>query len=299
MIELEKGFLTGSYPPLVTPFRDGDVDYDRYARLVEFQVEHGSHGIVVCGTTGEPGVLTTEERERLLETAVDAAAGRLPVVAATGSQSFVETARLTEHASRASADAVLVVTPYYSRPPQRGLVTYFTRLAERCDLPMLLYHIPGRAAVSVELATIEQIAEAVPHFVGMKHAATDLGLVSDCIDLFGAGFRIFVGLEELSLPMMALGACGMVNAVGNVAPAKVVGLADAMREGDLQAARRLHYELLPLNRAVFWDTNPIPIKYLMRRLGLLEVNEHRLPMVPSTPELEEQLDKLAIEARLG
>lgn len=298
MIALDAGFLRGSYPPLVTPFRDGDVDLDTYAALVHRQVEEGSQGVVVCGTTGEPSTLTVDERERLLEVAVDAADGRVPLLAASGSQSHAETVRLTRHAEKAGAAAVLVVTPYFLRPPQRGLVAYFTELAAQTDLPLLLYHIPGRAGVSVDAETLEAIAEAAPSFVGMKHASTDLALVSDARARLGPDFRVLVGLEELSLPMMALGASGMVNAVGNVAPRKVAALGHAMNGGNLAEARRLHDELLALNRAVFWDTNPIPIKYLMRRMGLLATNEHRLPMVPASRDLEARLDRLAEEVGL-
>lgn len=292
MIGLEHDLLRGSYPPLVTPFRNGDVDLDAYTGMIEYQLDNGSHGIVVNGTTAEPSTLTTEERERLVEVAVEVVAGRVPVVAATGSQSHAESLHLTRHAERTGADAVLVVTPYYIRPSQDGLVAYFTSLGAATALPFLIYHIPGRAAVSVELDTLERIAETTPTLVGMKHAVNDLALVSDCLARFGPDFRIMVGLEELSFPMMATGASGMVNAVSNVAPAKVAELADQMAAGSLVNGRRLHFELLELNRAVFWDTNPGPIKYLMKRLGILPTNEHRLPMVAVGPDVEARLDRL-------
>ncbi len=178
MISLEHSFLRGSYPPLVTPLRDGEVDYETYARLIERQIEGGSHGIVVNGTTGEPSTLTVEERNRLVEVAVKAARGRIPVVAATGSQSHAESIELTLGAEKAGAAAVLVVTPYFIRPPQRGLVEYFLDIGRRTDLPLLLYHIPGRAAVDLKAETIAQIADGLPTLVGMKHAANDLGLVT-------------------------------------------------------------------------------------------------------------------------
>ncbi|MDQ1502237.1 MAG: 4-hydroxy-tetrahydrodipicolinate synthase, partial [Actinomycetota bacterium] len=289
MIPLETNALRGSYPPLVTPFRKGVVDEDAYARLVEFQAAEGSHGIVVTGTTGEPSTLTLEERARLVKVAVEAAGGRLPIVAATGSQSHAETLWLSEQAVRAGASALLVVTPYYVRPPQRGLVAYFVDLARRWDLPLLAYHIPGRTAVAMEPATIEQIAESAPTFVGMKHAQNDLGLVTEVLRRLGSDFRIFVGLEDLSLPMLAVGATGLMNAVGNLAPARVAALYEAVASGDLRWARALHDELAELNQAVFWDTNPIAIKCLMRKLGILPTNEHRLPMMPATPELEARL----------
>jgi len=275
---------------VVTPFRDGAVDYDAYARLVEFQVANGSHGVLVNGTSGDPSSLTVEERNRLVDVAVQTAAKRVPVVAATGSQSLAETRALTAHAARAGADALLVVTPYYARPPQRGLVAYYLELAQLHDLPWMVYHIPGRAAVSVTLDTLREIAARSPTFVGMKHAANDLGFVSDCLDAFGDRFRVFVGLEELSFPMMAIGACGLMNAVGNLLPGLLAELCEAVWRNDLAAGRALHRRLFELNKAVFFDTNPIPVKYMMMRLGLLATNEHRLPMAPATPELAARLD---------
>ena len=298
MIALEPGCLRGSYPPLVTPFRDGAVDYDAYARLVELQIAGGSHGIVVAGTTAEPSTLTLDERARLLDVAVETVRGRIPIVAATGGQSHAETVELCARADRSGADALLVVTPYYIRPPQRGLVEYYADLGARTRTPLLIYHIPVRAAVTLELDTLVQIAKRVPNLVGMKHAANDLDLVSDALEHLGEEFRIHVGLEALSFPMLCLGASGMMNAVGNLAPRHVARLYEAVAGGHLEAARALHFELLELNRAIFFDTNPIPLKYMMKRLGVLERNEHRLPMLPATPELEKRLDGVLERARL-
>lgn len=266
------------------------MDYDTYARLVEFQISGGSHGIVVNGTTAEPSLLSLEERRTLLEVALQAVQSRVPVVAATGSQSLTETRALTDHAQKAGVHALLIVTPYYVRPPQRGLAAYYNDLGRRTDLPMLIYHIPGRAGVSITVETLEDIIASTPHLVGMKHAATDLGLVTEAIAKFGKEFRVFVGLEELSLPMLVLGACGMVNAVSNLAPREVSSLYEAVAAGDLARARRLHYDLFDLNRAVFYDTNPIPIKYMAKRLGILPENHHRLPMMPATAEVAQRLD---------
>ncbi|HEY4645893.1 MAG TPA: 4-hydroxy-tetrahydrodipicolinate synthase [Steroidobacteraceae bacterium] len=290
--------LKGSIPPLVTPFRAGEVDYDAYARLVALQIKNGSHGVLVNGTTAEPSTLTIEERNRLVDVAVQAAGGRIPVVAATGSQSLSETRQLTEHAVRAGADALLIVTPYYLRPPQRGLVAYYLELARISDLPWMVYHIPGRAAVSVTLETLKELKDKSPSFVGLKHAVNDLGFASDCLAALGKDFRIFVGLEELSFPMMAVGACGLMNAVGNLQPRKLVELCEAVWRGDLARGRTLHQELLEINQAAFFDTNPIPVKYMMKRLGLLEVNEHRLPMMAAGPELERRLDGVLKRAGL-
>ena len=298
MMKLPKTFLRGSIPPLITPFRNGKVDYDAYAGLVEFQVKNGSHGILVNGTTSEPASLTVEERNRLVDVAIDAAAGKLPIVAATGSQNLQETSALTEHAEKAGADALLIVTPYYTRPPQRGLVEYYKVLGKQTSLPWMIYHIPGRAAVSVTLDTLDQISRACPNFVGMKHAVDDLGFASECLDHFGMDFRIFVGLEDLSYPMMAVGACGLMNAVGNLQPKNLAKMCEAVWSGDLKKAQKLHYDLFEINQAVFFDTNPIAMKYMMKKLRIMPKNEHRLPMAPATKELEKRLDGVLRRAGL-
>ena len=290
--------LKGSIPPLITPFRGGSVDDDAYAAMVDFQVREGSHGILVNGTTSEPASLSVEERNRIVDVAIAAAAGRVPVIAATGSQSLAETEVLTDHAVRAGADALLIVTPYYSKPPQRGLVDYYLHLAKRHDRPWMVYHIPGRTAVSVTLDSFKALRDGSPTFVGMKHAANDLGFVTECLTEFGSDFRIFVGLEELSFPMMAIGACGLMNAVGNLRPRVLSQLCEAVWRSDIPAARALHDRLLELNKAVFFDTNPIPINYMMKRLGLSPENEHRLPMAPATRELEQRLDGVLERAGL-
>ncbi|HUZ74388.1 MAG TPA: 4-hydroxy-tetrahydrodipicolinate synthase [Stellaceae bacterium] len=298
MIALKDGFLKGSYPPLVTPFRDGAVDEETYARLVERQIAEGSHGIVVNGTTGEPSTLSVEERIRLVAVAVRAAKGRVPVVAATGSQSHADSIVLTEAAKTAGADAVLIVTPYFIRPPQRGLIEYYVDLGKRTDLPVMIYHIPGRAAVNVTVDTVAAIAERLPRLVGIKHAFNDLNFVTELLVRLGFEFRVHVGLEDLSFPMLAVGASGLMNAVGNIAPRKVARLYELTAAGKLAEARALHYELFELNQAVFFDTNPIPMKYMMKRLGILPTEDHRLPMMPATPDLAKRLDGVLVRAGL-
>lgn len=298
MISLDSDQLTGSIPPIVTPFRQGAVDHDTFARLVEFQIANGTNAILVNGTTAEPSSLTVEERNRQVDVAIEAAAGRVPVVAATGSQSLAETVALTNHAVKAGADALLIVTPYYSKPPQRGLVAYYLEVTKPHDVPWMIYHIPGRTAVSVTLETVRALGAKSPNFVGMKHAVNDLGFVSECLDVMGPEFRIFVGLEELSFPMMAVGAKGLMNAVGNLKPQVLADMCAAVFANDLATGQRLHQELLELNQSIFWDTNPIPMKYMMKRMGLLPDNEHRLPMVPATAELERRLDGVLERAGL-
>lgn len=290
--------LKGSIPPLLTPFKNGEVDYDTYARLVQMQIDQGSHGILVNGTTSEPATLTTEERNRLVSITVEIVKGRVPVVAATGSQSIWETRLLTEHAAKVGADAFLIVTPYYTRPPQRGMVAYYLEAMRGIDVPWMIYHIPGRAAIDVKIDTVKELRDKSPNFVGMKHASLDLDFVTECLAAVGPDFKIFVGLEELSFPMMAIGACGLMNAVGNLRPRVLSDMCEAVWRGDLKTAQELHHRLHGLNKAIFFDTNPIPIKYMAKRLGIIPRNEHRLPMVPATPELEKRLDGMLAKAGL-
>jgi 4-hydroxy-tetrahydrodipicolinate synthase len=298
MMSLDKTFLRASFPPLVTPFRGGKVDYDKFAELAERQVQQGSHGIVVAGTTGEPSSLTVEERTELLKVAVSVIAGRIQVVAATGSQSFAETTRLTEEAEKAGADAVLVVTPYYIKPSQRGLVEYFVALGKQTGLPLMIYHIPGRAAVSIKAQTVMKIAEKTPHLVGIKHADQNLELLTELLVGLGPEFRIFCGAEALSLPMLVLGASGLMNAVGNLAPARVAALYAAVQQGDIERARAIHVELFELNQSIFIDTNPVPLKYMMSRLDLLDAPELRLPLVSLDEANAKILDPVLMRAGL-
>ena len=199
---------------------------------------------------------------------------------------------------QAGVDALLIVTPYYIRPPQRGLVEYYLSLASQHETPWMIYHIPGRTAVSVTLDTMRELREKSGHFVGMKHAVNDLGFVTECFAALGNDFKIFVGLEELSFPMMTIGACGLMNAVGNLRPEVLSKMCEAVWQSDLRGGRELHQRLLEINQAVFYDTNPIPIKYMMKKLRLMPTNEHRLPMLPATPELETKLDGVLERAGL-
>ena len=290
--------LKGSIPPLITPFRNGEVDLEGYAGLVNFQVEQGSHGILVNGTTSEPSTLTVEERNRLIDVAMETVAGRIPVVAATGSQSLAETQVLTAHAVAAGVNALLIVTPYYIKPPQRGLIEYYLEVMAPFELPWMIYHIPGRTAVTVTLETVAELRDRSPQFIGMKHAVNDLGFVSECLACVGEDFRIFVGLEELSFPMMTVGACGLMNAVGNLRPKPLANMCEAVWRNDLIEGLTIHQRLLEINKAVFFDTNPIPMKYMMKRLGIIPENEHRLPMVPATAELGARLDQVLANAGL-
>ena len=298
MMSLSNTFLRGSLPPLVTPFQGGKVDYKKFAELVERQVQEGSDGVVVAGTTGEPTSLSVEERMELLKVAVSVIAGRIQIVAATGSQSLAETIQLTEQAGQAGADAALVVTPYYIKPSQRGLVEYFVAVGERTHLPLMIYHIPGRAAVSIKAPTVMKIAEQLPHLVGLKHADQNLELLTELLVGLGREFRIFCGAEALSFPMLVLGGSGLMNAVGNLAPARVAALYAAVQQGDFKRALEIHVEIFELNQSIFIDTNPIPLKYMMWRLGILASPELRLPLVALEDAHARILDAVLVRAGL-
>ena len=289
--------IKGSIPPVITPFKNGEIDLDTYRKLINFHVAEGSHGILVNGTSAEPSTLTTEERNKLVDVAIATANKSVPIVAATGSQSLLETKALTDHAVSAGADALLIVTPYYIRPPQRGIIDYYLEVTIDVDIPWMIYHIPGRAAVSITIDTIKELKDRSPNFVGMKHAVNDLGFVSECLAEF-PNFKVFVGLEELSFPELAIGAVGLMNAVGNLRPKILADMCQAVWDNDLEKGKKLHHQLFELNQSVFYDTNPIPIKYMMKRMGLLPNNEHRLPMSPATPELEKRLEEVLLRAKL-
>jgi len=282
--------IRGSIPPIITPFVNGEVDYKTYASLIEHQIKNGSHGILVNGTTAEPSTLTLDERNNLINIAVEVANGKIPVIAGTGSQSIIETKILTNHAVKAGVDSLLIVTPYYIKPPQRGLIEYYLELTEKIDMPWMIYHIPGRTAVNVTLETMKILSDKSANFVGMKHAVNDLGFVTECLSAFGSDFKIFVGLEELSFPMLSIGACGLMNAVGNLRPNILSEMCEAVWNKNNERGLELHHQLLEINQAVFYDTNPIPIKYMMKKLGIMKNNEHRLPMMSATVELEKRLD---------
>jgi 4-hydroxy-tetrahydrodipicolinate synthase len=292
-------FLRGAFTPLVVPFNSGAVDYDRYAELIDWQIEQGTHGLLVNATSGEPTTLTLDEKAQLIQLAVKTSAGRKPVVAGIPAESHAEAVTLLARAEQAGADAVVSVTPYYSRPPQRGLAAFFKDLAKRTELPFLIYHIPARAAVSIAAETFEVIADGCPNFVGLKNTDDNLALVSRLMSLFGPDFRVFGGLESTAFAMSALGGCGTMITTSNVAPRQIARLNDHCASGDLHAARKLTIELDELMAACFLDTGPVPVKCMMKLMGLMPTNEHRLPMMGATPELEKHLESVIDRYRLS
>ena len=298
MIPLAADFLRGSYTPLITPFRDGAVDFAAYAKLVDWQIAQGTNGIVVAGTSGEPTALTTTERYQLLETALDAAHKRVPVIAATGAASHADTAQLTEHATKAGADAILVLTPMFAKPPQRALKAYFLDIARRTDKPILLYQISSRTNATLTLETCAEIMATAPHVIGMKQSDPDRPFVRAALKKFGPEFRIFMGLSEIAWDMVGEGACGLIVALANIVPKIISEIARDAKAGRISEARAAYASIDALNTAAFLETNPLPLKYLAWRMGLIPVLEYRLPLAAPMPDLAQRLDAALIAAGL-
>jgi 4-hydroxy-tetrahydrodipicolinate synthase len=283
--------LRGSIVPLVTPFRDGRIDDRALVDLIEWQIDSGSHGIGVAGTTGEPAALSLEEREQVIDLAVRATRGRVPVLAGTGSVNVEETLRLTRFAKRAGAAAALVVTPYYTRPTQEGLYRFYRALADQVDIPIVLYNIPGRAAVNLEVETTARLARDCRTIIGIKESNKDLEHVCRVMHRCGRGFLVFSGIELLCFPILALGGAGHVSATGNVMPREVARLYDLAAAGRWDEARELHYHLLPMNDALFLETNPVPAKAALAMMGRCTA-EVRLPHAPLQPATEARLRQI-------
>lgn len=280
--------LRGSIVPLITPFRHGALDEQALVGLIEWQVASGSHGISVAGTTGEPSALTLEERRRVIELAVQTAGGRVPILAGTGSENHQETLQLSEFAARAGADAVLVVAPYYIRPSQDGLFQHFKSVAEHAGLPVILYNIPGRAAINLEIDTVRRLRDACSNIVGIKEANSDFGHITRLLGALGREFLVYSGIELLCFPVLAIGGAGHVSATGNVLPDQVAELYDLTAAGKWSEAQDLHYWLMPMNEALFFETNPVPAKTALGWMGKIDP-EVRLPLAHMSPANAERL----------
>jgi len=289
----------GAMTALITPFRDGQVDFDRLAENVRYQIDHGIDGLVPTGTTGESPTLSHQEHDRVIETVVEAAAGRVPVIAGTGSNSTAEALRLTRHAKEAGVDAALLVNPYYNKPTQEGLYRHFMKIADDVGLPIVLYNIPGRTAVALAPETLARLAKH-PKIVAVKEATGSLDMASEIGAACGDRLAIISGDDSLTLPLMAVGAKGVISVVANLLPQRVKALVQTAAAGDFAAARKIHFELLPLFIGCLkLATNPIPIKTAMQIVGR-DTGELRLPLCEMSAtdraKLEKLLDKLAIPA---
>jgi 4-hydroxy-tetrahydrodipicolinate synthase len=292
--------VKGSIAPVVTPFdRGGAVDLDALAGLIEWQIEAGSHGISVHGSTGEPSTQTVEEREAVLEVAARTVADRVPFFPGTGSTHLAETLRLTAKAEELGADAVLLITPYYSRPTQQGLFEWYSTVArEFPDLPIVAYNVPVRTAVDIAPETMGRLRRAHPNIVGIKETTRDFEHASYVLAECGRDFLVYCGIELLCYPMLAIGGVGHLSCVANVAPKPCAALYDAFVAGDHDQAVRLHYELHPLVEMAFVETNPGPVKWAMEQLGVLSCGAVRPPLAAPSAASREKIGALLAETGL-
>jgi len=287
----------GAIVAIVTPFRNGKLDRPAMKKLVEFQIASGTDGIVPCGTTGESATLTYEEHERVIDLVVAAAAGRVPVIAGTGSNNTKEAIILTRYAKKAGADAALVITPYYNKPTQEGLYRHFRAVSEAADIPIVVYNVPGRTGVNMTAQTVARLS-GIPNIVGVKEASGNLNQVCDILQLVPKTFCVLSGDDGLFFPMLALGAKGVISVASNVAPRAMADLYDSFVMGEISRAREIHFRLWPLFHALFVETNPIPVKTglaMMKRVR----EEFRLPLCPMSEPNRKVLAKAISDLKLS
>lgn len=285
----------GSIPALVTPFRNGAVDEKAFQEFVDWQIKEGSHGLVPVGTTGESPTLSHDEHKRVIELCIEAAGGRVPVMAGAGSNNTVEAIDFATHAEKAGADALLIVTPYYNKPNQPGLIAHYRAIDAAVGIPIYIYNIPGRSVIDMTVDTMARLAE-LPNIAGVKDATADLVRPLAVRQTIGTGFIQLSGEDATAVAFLANGGHGCISVTANIAPRLCAEMQAAWRAGDAAGALAIHERLMPLHRALFIETSPSPVKYVAEKLGLCGA-ELRLPLVPVTPGTELVLD--AAIARAG
>ncbi len=269
--------FAGSYTALITPFSKGRVDEDAFRKLVEFQIENGTHGLVPVGTTGESPTLSHDEHDRVVELCIDQAAGRVPVIAGAGSNSTAEAVRLAKHAAAAGADGVLIVSPYYNKPTQEGLFRHFTAVAEAVDVAVIVYDIPGRSIVRVDDDNLARMARAYPNIAGIKDATSDVGRPPRILNALGNGFAQLSGEDATTLPYLAGGGHGAISVTSNIAPRQMADMHNAWMAGDVKTAQEINNRMIEVHDAMFCEASPGPVKYAAELLGLCE-SRTRLPL---------------------
>lgn len=279
----------GSIPALVTPFRDGEVDFTAFHALIDWQIESGSSALVACGTTGESSTLSIDEHHRVIDACIAASDGRVPVIAGAGSNDTATSLTHMRHAKQAGAAAALVVTPYYNKPSQEGMYQHFATLAEGCDLPIIIYNIPGRSVVDLHVETLARLIDDLPNIVALKDATGDLGRVPAQRLACGADFCQLSGNDDMAVGFNALGGVGCISVTANVAPALCAQMQTATARGDYARALQLNDRLYPLHVALFRDASPGPVKYALSRLGRMD-GETRLPITPPLAPARQAVD---------
>jgi 4-hydroxy-tetrahydrodipicolinate synthase len=288
--------FSGSLVAIVTPFRDGKVDERAFGDLIEWQIANGTNGIVPCGTTGESATLTHEEHHRVVRLTVEVVKGRVPVIAGTGSNSTEEAISLTRHAREAGADGALLITPYYNKPTQEGLYRHYKAVAEAVDIPLVLYNIPGRTGVNMLPATVGRLA-VMKNIVGIKEGSGSVQQASEIAQMCGDRLAVLSGDDALTLPMMAVGGKGVITVTANVVPKEMAQLVGSFLAGRIDEARRVHFTLSPLFAALFYETNPIPVKEALGMMGKIDP-ELRLPLCAMGADTRNQLARVLKEMRL-
>ncbi|MBI2657387.1 4-hydroxy-tetrahydrodipicolinate synthase [Candidatus Woesearchaeota archaeon] len=282
----------GAITAIVTPFTEkGDVDVLALKKLVEFQVKNSIDGIVPCGTTGESPTLDYDEHDKVIEIVIDAANGKVPVIAGTGSNSAREAIEMTRHAADAGADASLQVCPYYNKPTQEGLYRHFSAIAKSVDLPIIIYNIQGRTAVNLETSTLARLAREHSNIIGVKEASGNISQMMDVINELPKNFDVLSGDDNMTLPLMALGGKGVISVASNIVPKEIHDMAQHALNGDFEKAKHIHFKLLPLFKGIFIETNPIPIKAALAMKGMIK-EIYRLPMCGMKAENREKLRKI-------
>ncbi len=286
----------GSMIPIVTPFKEGEIDEKGFQNRIEFHIKSGTDAIVPCGTTGESATLTYKEHEKLIDICLEAVNHRVPVIAGTGSNSTDEAIELTTYAQKAGADGALLITPYYNKPTQEGLYQHYKAIAHKTDLPLILYNVPSRTGVNMLPETVAKLSE-IPSIVGIKEASGSLQQICEIIHLCGEKCSVFSGDDFINYPILAMGGKGIISVTANIVPEKIAAMWDFFESGDYNKAREIHYQLISLNNAMFLETNPIPVKTALGLMGKISP-EMRLPLSPISKNNLEKLKKVMAKYKL-
>jgi len=279
----------GAYTALSTPFANGEIDESAYRDFIEWQIEQGIDGLVPCGTTGEAATLTHEEQGRIIKICVEQAKGRVPVVAGAGSNSTKEAIALTQMAQNAGADAALQITPYYNKPTPGGLVEHFKAIAAEVSMPFVIYNVPGRTGLNLLPAHLKMIVDAVPEAVAVKEATGDMNQAAQVIEQCGKDFNLLSGDDFTVLPLLSVGGVGVISVISNVMPKAMSDMCKAFFDKDHETALDLSLKMAPVNRAMFMETNPIPVKTSLSMMGIFKDAQFRLPIVPLQDENKPKL----------
>ena len=281
--------FTGSYTALLTPFKNGEVDYDAYRKLVDFQIENGTHGLVPVGTTGESPTLSHDEHKNVIEVCIDQANGRVPIIAGAGSNSTTEAIEFVKHACDVGADGLLVVTPYYNKPTQAGLLAHYTELANVSSKPIIIYDIPGRSVIGMTDETMAKLAQD-DLIVGVKDATADLGRPTRLLNVINDKFIQLSGEDGTALPYLAAGGHGCISVTANIAPKLLSRMHNAWQQGDIKTAQDINQKLMPLHDALFCETSPGPLKYAASLLNICQ-SDTRLPIVEIASESKKRVEE--------